>query len=169
MSRDHISYFPCPLDGFAIGMKIDGLTRNQLIANLRHTSSISPSEASHPDHICLVEPGFLLLIAGFEVLDEMEGGGNIGTGSISDSSISWRARSKDEYIISPSRIRIFATKISPNIRNAVGQVIGNVATTFASSEVLNPTSNPASIVKPLPGIALCRGGGDAHYDVNQLL
>jgi hypothetical protein len=70
----------------------------------------------------------------------------------------------------PSRIRVFATEISPNIRNAVGQVIGNVATTFASSEVLNPTSNPASIVKPLPGIALCRGGGgDAHYDVNQLL
>ena len=38
-------------------------------------------------------------------------------------------------------LEFFATEISPNIRNAVGQVIGNVVTTFASSEVLNPASN----------------------------
>ena len=113
-------------------MKIDGLTRDELIANLRHTSTISPVAMSHPDMTCLVAPGFLLLGGGFEVLDQMEGGGNLATGSFPFSTISWRARSKDEYIVTESRIRVFTISISPNIRNA--KVIGNVATTFKKYE-----------------------------------
>ena len=169
MSRDHITYCTCTLTGFAIGMKIDGLTRDELIANLRHTSTISPVAMSHPDMTCLVAPGFLLLGGGFEVLDQMEGGGNLATGSFPFSTISWRAKSKDEYIVTESRIRVFTISISPNIRNANGQVIGNVATTFKKYEFPDNISDPKSVVGPEAGFALCGGGGDANYDVNQLL
>lgn len=86
MSRDHITYCPCTLTGFAMGMKIAGLTRDELIANLRHTSAISPVASSHPDMTCDVAPGFLLFGGGFEVLDQMEGGGNMATGSYPQST-----------------------------------------------------------------------------------
>ena len=130
---------------------------------------ISPVAVSHPDMRCDVAPGFLLLGGGFEVLDQMEGGGNMATASYPDSTFSWRAESKDELIVTESRIRVFTISISPNIRNAMGQVIGNVATTSNRSEFQGNSPNPKSVVGPLPGFALCGGGGYAIYDVNQLV
>lgn len=171
MSRDHIVYTPCTLVGFAIGMKIHGLTRDEIIANLRHTSTISPVAMSHADMTCLVAPDFLLVGGGFEVLDQMEGGGNLATASFPFSTISWRARSKDEINVTESRIRVFTISINPNIRNANGQVIGNVATTIKrlDSDPNEIRSNPKSSIGPKEGFALCGGGGEANYDINQMV
>lgn len=154
-SRDHIKSDPFTLTGFAIGMKIEGLSRPELISNLKRTSSIS-NAANHPDHVCFVEPGHALLGGGFEVLDQPDGGGNLVTASFPDSSISWRARSKDESVPSESRIRVFAIGISPNLKNTVGTVIGNVVTAYSSFESMGQINLdvPKSTVDLLPGFAL---------------
>jgi hypothetical protein len=150
---------------------VHGLTRDELIANLRHTSTISPVAMSHTDMTCLVAPDFLLVGGGFEVIDQMEGGGNLATASFPFSTISWRARSKDEINVTESRIRVFTISINPNIRNVNGQVIGNVATTIErlDSDPNEIRSNPKSSIGPKEGFALCGGGGEAKYDINQMV
>ena len=95
-------------------MKLEGLTRQELIENLRHTSTIG-NAGNHPEHTCFVEPGFLLLGGGFDVLDQPEGGGNIGTACFPDSTISWTARSQDILIPIESRLRVFAIGIRPTL------------------------------------------------------
>src|SRR5690242_9125624 len=66
--------------------------------------------------------------------------GNMATASFPNSNYSWMARSRDEDIPTPSRLRVFAIGISANLMkpNPTGQPtsIGNVETTFASSESL---------------------------------
>jgi hypothetical protein len=132
-TRDHVVADPCKLVGFALGMKVDGLSREELI------SSLSSNPISHPELSCYVEDGFLLLGGGFEVLDQ-DGGGNIATASFPNSTYSWMARSRDEDIPTPSRLRVFAIGISPNLMkpNPAGAPtsIGIIDTTFASSESL---------------------------------
>lgn len=54
-SRDHVYSDVFALTGFAIGMRIEGLSRQELISILKRTSSIS-NAASHPDQVCFVEP-----------------------------------------------------------------------------------------------------------------
>ncbi len=103
-SRDHTNDDVAPLTGYAIGMKIPPLSKQELINNLKLFQVTSPS-VPHPEALCFVEPGYLLLGGGFLVMDQQEGGGNLATGSFPDSTISWTARSKDHYIPSPSRIQ----------------------------------------------------------------
>ncbi len=169
-SREHVWPNAISIFGYAIGMKINGLSKDELIQNLRLTKIDSP-QVAHPDQSCLVEPGFLLIGGGFHVIDQPQYGGNLATASFPDSSISWRARSKDVQIPSPSVIRVFAIGISPEIMKpnlADPQhptKFGKVYNSFSSSEQQNtPDAIPGlSIAKPLDGFAMCAGGAAAHF------
>jgi len=161
-SRDHEIADPCKLVGFAIGMKVDGLSRDELISNLKLFRG-EGMPVNHSEVNCYVEDGFLLLGGGFDVLDIPEGGGNMATASFPDSTFSWMARSRDEDIPTPCRLRVFAFGISPNLMkpNPAGPSIGSVSTAFASFE--SPTSwTTVATRRPLPGYALCGGGACAH-------
>lgn len=164
-TRDHEVANPCKLVGVALGMKVDGLSREELISNLKIFTELDANPASHTELSCYVEDGFLLLGGGFEVLDQ-DGGGNMATASFPNSNYSWMARSRDEDIPTPSRLRVFAIGISANLMkpNPTGQPtsIGNVETTFASSESLASWASMAT-QRPLPGYALCGGGACAHF------
>lgn len=148
--------------GFALGMKVDGLSREELISNLKIFTELDANPVSHTELSCY---GFLLLGGGFEVLDQ-DGGGNMATASIPNSNYSWMARSRDEDIPAPSRLRVFAIGISPNLMkpNPTGPPtsIGNVDTTFASSESLASWAC-VTTRRPIPGYALCGGGACAHF------
>jgi F5/8 type C domain-containing protein len=169
-SRDHEVADPCKLVGFAIGMKVDGLNRDELIPNLKMFTDVG-MPVSHPDVNCYVEDGYLLLGGGFDVLDQPEGGGNMASASFPDSTFSWRARSQDRNIPTPSRLRVFAIGISLNLMkpnpNGSPTSIGNVATTFASfesSEIFSiGNARWTAARRPLPGYALCGGGANAHF------
>lgn len=159
-SRDHENPDPCQLLGFAIGMKVDGLTREQLISNLKLFSADSVS-IPHPEGISSVENGFLLLGGGFDVLDQTVG--NMATATFPISTFSWMARSEDEKFASPSRIRVFAIGIRANLLkpHPTGPSIGNVVTTYASTESTYALSTTATQM-PLSGFALCGGGAVVH-------
>ncbi len=158
-SRDHMDPNIAPLIVFALGIKIPNLTKENLKSNLRVFKNESAS-VPHPEVSSFVDNGFLLLGGGFHVLDQPQGGGNIGTGSFPDSNISWRARSKDHEVPSPSRIKSFAIGIRPTIRKLNGTKVGTVITSFHSFE---DVESHASKVSPLPGMALCGMGGASHY------
>lgn len=87
-TRDHEVADPCKLVGFALGMKVDGLSREELISNLKIFTELNANPTSHPELSCYVEDGFLLLGGGFEVLDQ-DGGGNIATAYFPNSTYSW--------------------------------------------------------------------------------
>jgi hypothetical protein len=74
--------------------------------------------------------------------------------------------SRDEDIPTPSRFRVFAIGIRPNLMkpNPAGPPtsIGNVDATFASSESLTSWACVAART-PSPGYALCGGGAYAHF------
>lgn len=164
-TRDHEVADPCKLVGFALGMKVDGLSREELISNLKIFTESDANPISHPELSCYVEDGFILLGGGFEVLDQ-DGAGNIATASFPNSTYSWMARSRDEDIPAPSRLRVFAIGISPNLMkpNPAGPPtsIGNIDTTFASSESLASWACVATRTLS-PGYALCGGGACAHF------
>ncbi|WP_148685679.1 discoidin domain-containing protein [Candidatus Nitrosocosmicus hydrocola] len=159
-SRDHINLDAAPLVGFAIGMKIPSLTKQELISNLKLTKATSDS-VPHPKISSFVNDGFLLLGGGFRVLDQLAG--NLGTSSYPDSTLSWRAQSKDHDISSPSRITAFAIGIRSTIIKLNGIAVGSVATSFNSLEDNRGLTFQDVSVSPLPNFALSGGGGTAHY------
>jgi hypothetical protein len=82
---------------FALGMKVDGLSREELISNLKiSVTELDANPTNHTELSCYVEDGFLLLGGGFEVLEEEDGGGNMATASFPNS--------RDEDIPTPSRL-----------------------------------------------------------------
>src|SRR4029079_325027 len=115
---------------------------DELISNLKIFKDTGASE-SHPERACFVGDGLLLLGGGFRILDQPPGGGNSATGSFPDSNVSWRARSKDHEIPSPSPITVFAIGINPTIRRADGSVFGAVVTTYHSFDLV-PQGSPAA-------------------------
>ena len=165
-SRDHQDTYAIELVGYAIGMKIQGLNKEDLRPNLKLFESEGPS-LNHPKHSCSVEDGYLLLGGGFHVLDQPEGGGNMATGSFPDSTISWRAHAKDHDISSPSRIKVFAIGIRPTIMKGTSP-FGDVTTTYHSFEN-EPGYETNVSVNPLTGYALCGGGAKSHYVIGRLL
>lgn len=177
-SRDHINEDQSQLDGYAIGIKIRDsagyLTKDELISNMQLFKSEDTVAKKHTAHSCSIGDGFLLLGGGFQVLDQFRG--NLGTASFPDSTISWRACSKDHQIDSVSRMKVFAIGIRPTLFRANSTVFGNVVTTYNSSERSYSLDSPPSngdytvsdyvntAVHPLPGFALCGGGAVSHIN-----
>jgi F5/8 type C domain len=164
-SRDHTNDDVAPLTGYAIGMKIPPLSKQELINNLKLFQVTSPTATpypAHPEASCFVEPGYLLLGGGFFVMDQIQDKGNMATGSFPDSTISWRARSKDHFEANPSRIQVFAIGIKSTLTNTAEKPVGNVVTTFRSLELVEDSDIETS-VEPLPDMALCGGGAASHY------
>jgi F5/8 type C domain-containing protein len=174
LSRDHIHAGPFPLVVYAIGIKVQGLTRDELISNLSISKS-SGMAVSHPEFRTYLSQGYLLIGGGFNVLDQPEGGGNIATASFPDSTFTWRARSQDMEVVSPSRLEISAIGIKsqisvldPTPNDPNHRTHWNVVTSYSSTEFLyHPPDPPGSllsdsIAQPLPGFALCGGGGAVH-------
>ena len=155
-------------------MKIDNFDKNALIANLRVFRDIDMS-VSHPELRTYLEQGYSLLGGGFYVVDQPVEGGNMATADFPDSTISWRGRSQDYWITSPSQLEVFAIGIQSTLFIPDSTVVGpdyrkswDVITSYSSMEFLNgpPSSpvsfDPVSVAKPLPGFALCGGGGVVH-------
>lgn len=171
-SRDHIDHDSWTLTGFAIGMRIPGLTKEELISNLR-IFKIESIEANHPEtSSSFLEEDYLLLGGGAHVTKQpseapgsQEVGGNMLTGSFIDSTISWCARSKDHFYFWKSPITAFAIGIRPTLKKQDGSVFGTVVTTFHSKEIVPQEYSHSEVsVGPLPGFALC-GGEPPHTTI----
>lgn len=94
-SKEHVWPNPHRLIGFAIGLKIAGLSRDQLLANLSFTQRTSDSDR-HPVESAYVPAGFTLFGGGFRV-NWRPGAGNLATASFPEFGDEWTARSKDHH------------------------------------------------------------------------
>lgn len=157
-SKDHIHPDPHRLVGFAIGLKIAGMSRDELLSN--HdvaVFSIDSGTASHPEASVNIPGDFVLLGGGFNV--HWQGAGNLATASFpgpTNSWTSWTARSKDHEVGDPSYLTTYAIGLRRNFR--VGTVMLHVDLS-QSSIAAHPTST-ASLQQ---GFALTGGGAEVHW------
>ncbi|MCX4586188.1 hypothetical protein [Streptomyces sp. NBC_01481] len=134
-SKDHDVPNPHRLQGFAIGLKINGLSRGDLLSHLRYQQADS-SEGAHPDLGISVPNGFTLISGGFRV-NWPPGAGNLATASFPEIGPRWRARSKDHKVSSPCTITTFAIGLRTNLPG-IGRVERGEASN-GSSETAHPS------------------------------
>ena len=175
-SRDHIDGDESPLIGYAIGMKIPGLTKAELISNLKIFPNDSV-ETNHPftsawidgDEYTLLGGGAHITRQPSEDPQSGEIGGNMLTGCYIDSTISWHARSKDHFYPWKSPITAFAIGIRKTLKKG-NEVFGTAITTFHSLDTQPQAYDlTETTVRPLPGYALCGGGGAAYFRESVLI
>ncbi|WP_137939730.1 hypothetical protein [Chitinivorax sp. B] len=153
-TKDHITPSPTKLTAWAIGLKIQGLTRQQLMNYLAVNVSSSGYE-QHPDTAAGIPQGYVLLGGGFRV--NWSGMGNLATASYPETAYTWRARSKDHVAASPASTQSFAIAIKQSIPN-----IGTINTTINSAES-SYTQHPSSTANVPAGYALTGCGAQVNW------
>jgi len=115
----HMVSHPAPIQGYAIGMKIQGLTDAQLKSYISLTSATSAS-SSLPTSNVNIPSGYLLIGGGIKV--DLGGApgtmGNMATGSIYNFlGVGWIVASKAHLKESPSPVTAYAIGIKSSIPN----------------------------------------------------
>jgi hypothetical protein len=158
-SKDHMDADPHYLVGFAIGMKIEGMSRDDLLNCIQFfKQDVAP--APHPEATASIPNEYVLLGGGFNVLWEQTGGaGNLATASYPTPSsgwTAWTARSKDHEIPDPSSIITYAIGIRRKL--PVGSVLLNV-----QSETSGVAPHPRSTATLPDGFVITGGGAEVHW------
>lgn len=155
-SKDHSVSNPHRLTGFAIGMKIDGLSRDQLVQqHLRFTQQTS-NRTAHPSTSAGVPAGFTMIGGGFRV-NWPPGAGNLATASFPEFGDVWTARSKDHFIASPCTIDTFSVGLRTQLPLPVGKV-----DRVENSGVSGSAAHPSIAVRIADAFALTGIGAEAR-------
>lgn len=154
-SKDHQVSNPHELETHVIGLRIDGMTRQQLADAVL----VQPSDsgvAPHPESEAGIPSGqFVLVGGGFRV--DWHGAGNLATASFPSTEFSWKARSRDHSIPDPSNIRTFAI----GLRRALP--VGTALSAISRSDS-GQAPHPQAVASVTPGFALTGGGAEVHID-----
>ncbi len=110
-TKDHVNTDPVQVRGWAIGLKIAGLTPTQVRNNISVNTATSAYTA-HPDVTAAVPAGYVLAGGGIKV--NWSGAGNLATAS-APSGNGWRVRSKDHQLSSPATATAYAISINGSI------------------------------------------------------
>jgi hypothetical protein len=153
-TKDHLVSNPTQIKAWAIGLKIEGLTRQQLINNLA-VNVASSSYEQHPDISTGVPAGFTMIGGGFKV--NWSGTGNLATASYPENAYSWRARSKDHIVKSPAVLQVWAIGIRDFI-SGVGNIVTDINFSLSSY-----AQHPAASANITPGYALSACGALVNW------
>jgi hypothetical protein len=152
-ARDQQSPQTYGLRTFVIGMKIAGLSRQQLSEHIILNTSDSGA-GPHPQTEAGIPSNSHVLVGGGFQVDQ--GRANLGTASFPSSPFSWTVSSQDHSVPSPANIRAYAIGISNNLPG-VGRVV---------SDFTNSTSgqgpHPQAVATVNPGFALTGGGAQVQ-------
>jgi hypothetical protein len=152
-SKDHENSQPHKLVCYAIGLRIAGMTRAQLLSNI-HVATQDSGVGNHPEAAATIPGGHVLVSGGFNV--EWSGAGNLGTASFPENTLSWKARSKDHNIADPSNIRAFAISIKQSLP------VGTVKVDINENQS-GQASHPMSVANVDPGFALTGTGARVNW------
>lgn len=154
-SKDHESPSPHRLVGFSIGLKIEGLSRDQLLANLSFTWRTS-DPAAHPAGSACVPAGFTLISGGFRV-NWQPGAGNLATASFPEHEDVWTARAKDHLFPSPGTIDSFSIGLRTQLPD-IGRVERGV-----SSNISRLAAHPSVSETLVSGFVLTGIGAEVRF------
>jgi hypothetical protein len=156
-SKDHVHPNPHKLKVYAIGLKIQGMNRQQLLEHVRVFRADS-DVAHHPECYATLNPEYALIGGGFNVnwRDFNINGGNLATASFPQNSFSWKSRSKDHGVSSVAIVTSYAIGIKRSLP------VGNVE--VAINQVTSGNANHPTATVGLPeGFALTGVGAEAHW------
>ncbi|MFF3763934.1 hypothetical protein ACFYYR_07570 [Streptomyces sp. NPDC001922] len=154
-SKDHKVAQPHELVTYVIGLKVAGMTRDQLRQAV-HVARADSGVAPHPEAEAGIPSSsdYVLVGGGFKV--NWSGAGNLATASFPSTDFSWKARSKDHMSSDPANIRSYAISLRRDL--PAGRVSGAVARAESAQ-----AAHPAAVATLPPGYALTGGGGEAHW------
>ncbi len=152
-TKDHTNADPVQVRGRAIGLKIAGLTREQVRGHVTVSTATSALTA-HPDVTAIVPAGFVLAGGGIKV--NGSGAGNLVTAS-APSGNAWRVRSKDHRVASPATATAYAIGIHSYI-DGVGTITNAIN---SGTSVTAP--HPAFTQSLAPGFALSGCGAFVNW------
>ncbi|MDC3959795.1 hypothetical protein [Polyangium jinanense] len=153
-SKDHSVANPVRIRGYAIGLKISPLSREELMRYIQVAAN-SSGFAQHPDVSVGVPGGYVMIGGGMKV--EWMGAGNLATASYPETPFNWRARSKDHEHYSPANLRVYAIGLAEYIPG-VGRVRVEIASATSGT-----APHPSSAANISPGFALTGGGALVHW------
>ncbi|MEU6058114.1 hypothetical protein [Streptomyces sp. NPDC047097] len=111
-SKDHVVPQAHRLTGYAIGLRIEGVSRRRLAEELLLVRRVGSAQAAHPEAAAPVPPGHVLLGGGFRVGwhdgPHALGAGNLATASYPVEGTEWRVRAKDHLVSHPSTVDAYA-------------------------------------------------------------
>ena len=152
-AKDHFDPQAYYLDGYAIGLKIEGMSRAELMRYVTvamEDSLVLP----HPEATAELPNGFVLVGGGFNVFWHDQG--NLATASYPSDEGAWTARSKDHEASSPASIRSYAIGLKRDL--PVGRV--NVVAAQTTSPV---APHPTATALLPENYALTGIGAEVHW------
>jgi hypothetical protein len=152
-SKDHEVAQPHKLTCYAIGLKIAGMTRNQILDNI-HVEVQDSGVGNHPEAAATVPGQHVLVSGGFKV--EWAGAGNLGTASFPETNSSWKARSKEHNIADPANIKAYAISIKEKLP------VGIVRVDINEQESAQ-AQHPSVLADVDPGFALTGAGARVNW------
>lgn len=155
-SKAHARSNPHRLVGFAIGLKIAGLSRDQLLANLSFTRQTSDS-GPRPAESVGVPHGFILISGGFRV-NWQPGAGNLATASFPEFGDEWTARSKNHLYEAPCTIDTFGVGLRTHLPD-VGPVERGT-----NSNVSASAAHPSTSTALTGGFAITGIGAEVRFN-----
>lgn len=158
-STDHIFSYQHTLWGYAVGLKVTGFTKNDLITNMWLFSNTSRI-ASHPDTSVSV-PNVYTLIGGGAKVDST---GNLLVYSYPYGS-SWFAGSKDHDYVSPSTITAYALGIKTQLLTMANlEIVRDSVGSYTPSGI-----GSSSIFTDTSWVAGCPGGRTTYAAAGRML
>lgn len=157
-TKEHLAANPTQITAWAIGLKIAGLTRSQLLSNMTYRVSTS-AYASQPSVTTSIPVGYTQIGGGFQV--QWSGDGNLAWASyptVVNNVGAWVSASKDQGSVSMATIRSHSIGLRTNL-SGVGVVSATTAVSPASAYVAHPS---ASVAVPA-GYALTGCGAQVNW------
>ena len=111
-SKDHEVPNPHYLTAYAVGLKVVGVSRQDLLNHYIRVVVADSGAAEHPEAAASIPDDYLLISGGFQV--DWHGNGNLATASFPENNFSWKARSKDHDLPDPANLRVFAIGMKNN-------------------------------------------------------
>ena len=155
-SKDHLADDLHILSAYAIGLRIKGMTREQLRQCIFIDKYPGP-EKQHPIASIGIPNDYILISGGFKVIEGENDVGNLGTASFPKGTVFWEARSKDHGLESKAGLDVWAIGLKEQL--PVGRVKGCIH----SEESITIENHPYMEAELPAGYALTGGGAIAHW------
>ncbi len=153
-TKDHYYGNPVRVRAWAIGLKINGLSAEQVRSNITVNTATSSSTAA-PDVTATLPSGYVLVGGGIKVNSSWAG--QLATASSPSGSTGWRVRSKDHYYSSPTTAVAYAIGLKNSIFG-----IGTISS-IINSGTSGVAAHPSHTVNLSNGYALSGCGAYVNW------
>lgn len=150
---DQIYPCACEQDVYALGLKIHGMTREELVSNMHVAVATSPV-GSNPEVSASLPSDYLMVGGGAHA--NVSGNCHVLTASF-PSLDSWTARSHEHLGADPASVTAYAIGIRRHL--PVGTVETHIQRVDSNRE-----SYPSATASVQPGFTLTCGGAEAHWE-----